>query len=109
MPASYKAKRTVELVITEDGDDRVLKRIDLKIVLAFTLEYPESGRFGPPENYDPGSPALVEIDSATCEFVGIGGALSRQATDGIAEEYIRINSDALISDLNEEMSEDLDL
>lgn len=105
---TYKAERTVELVITEDGDDRVLKRIDLKMVLAFTPEYPESGRFGPPEKYDPGADALVEVSSAVCEFVGIGGVLNQQATDYIAEEYVLINSDSLIADLNEEMSEDMD-
>lgn len=35
---------------------------EVEVVVSFTVApgTPESGRFGPPENYDPGSPAEVE-------------------------------------------------
>lgn len=44
---------------------------EMEVEASFSVEWgsPESGRFGPPERYDPGSPTVVEdirIDKISC-------------------------------------------
>jgi hypothetical protein len=48
-------------VMEEDGDE--LEHVTLECVVSFTPGTPESGRFGPPENYDPGSGDEFSLDS----------------------------------------------
>jgi len=53
------------------GDDPGF--VELRIHFLFTPGTPESGRFGLPENYDPGSGHEVDYDYAEREHTDLGG------------------------------------
>lgn len=70
---------------------------ELEVVVAYSVEWgqPESGRFGPPENYDPGSGSLVE-DISVLQIDG-------KHSERYEPETIRAIIDALEQDHHDEM------
>ena len=71
---------------------------ELEVEVDFTVEWgsPESGRSGRPEDYDPGSPSIVE-DIKVLKINGRSGPFEKATVDAIV--------DALETGLHDEMLE----
>jgi len=101
MTAPIILHRTVDFTVCEHNTDDEVARISVRMKIAVTLGEPESGRFGPPENYDPGSDDEIWIKA--CDVQNAGGVhpLLIQEFALWAEKWLEINRDSLSTEARE--------
>lgn len=94
-------KRTIRLPIFDETETHELASINLIVEYVVTMGEPESGKYGPPENYDPGSPGAVNLISAE-PANELAKHISEEKRAELAAQWIEYSTDDLIAEAEDD-------